>query len=250
MGSAPAAVLSTARSSLRKLTSGGGAKEDAAAGAAPGKPVLYYYPGNASLSPHVVLRELGVPFELRLVDRESNAQKDPAYLRINPNGYIPALTDGELVLFESAAIVMHLADKYPKAALLPPVGSDARAHAVKWLFWLIPLQSALMLYFYPEKYHSDEAAKAELERVAQTKAAEMLKLLDAQLGQGPWLIGAQYTVVDSFAWMLCRWTRSFEGTPAYGAAAGQLPHLRAWMTRMNERAAVKATLEAEGSKPY
>ena len=71
---------------------------------------LYYYPGNASLLPHMALREIGATFELRLVDRTQDAQKSPDYLRLNPNGRIPVLIDGDLVLFETAAIVLHLVD--------------------------------------------------------------------------------------------------------------------------------------------
>ena len=65
---------------------------------------LHYYPGNASFTPHVLLQELGTPFELVLVDREQGAHKAPAYLRLNPNGLIPVLEHDDLVLYETAAI--------------------------------------------------------------------------------------------------------------------------------------------------
>ena len=69
---------------------------------------LHYSPSDASLAPHLLLEELGVPFELALVDRSVNAQKSPAYLKLNPNGLIPVLVDGDLVLYETAAIALHL----------------------------------------------------------------------------------------------------------------------------------------------
>ena len=65
---------------------------------------LHYFPGNASMTPHMLLRELGVPFELALVDRAKRAHKAPEYLKLNPNGLIPVLVDGALVLYETAAI--------------------------------------------------------------------------------------------------------------------------------------------------
>ncbi|MDP1693299.1 MAG: glutathione S-transferase N-terminal domain-containing protein [Burkholderiaceae bacterium] len=80
---------------------------------------LHYYPGNASMTPHMVLRELGVPFELKLVDRAVGAQKSPAYLKLNPNGLIPVLVDGDLVLYETAAILLYLVDTHPGAGLAP-----------------------------------------------------------------------------------------------------------------------------------
>jgi len=97
---------------------------------------LYYYPGNASLLPHMVLREIGAPFELRLVDRTQDAQKSADYLRLNPNGRIPVLIDGELVLFETAAIVLHLVDRHPEAGLAPRPGTPERPQFYKWMVHL------------------------------------------------------------------------------------------------------------------
>ena len=94
---------------------------------------LYYYPGNASLVPHIILREIGVPFELRLVDRSQNAQQSPEYLKLNPSGRIPVLIDDGHVLFETAAIAMHLADKFPAVGLAPAFGTP------------LPLQSGMTL---------------------------------------------------------------------------------------------------------
>ncbi len=109
---------------------------------------LHYFPGSASLIPHILLEELGVPFERVLVDRTVQAHKSPAYLQLNPNGLIPVLTDGDLVLYETAAICMHLVDTHPKAALAPALGSAARAHFYKWLIWMTnTLQPALIIYF-------------------------------------------------------------------------------------------------------
>ena len=84
---------------------------------------LYWYPGNASLVPHMLLEEIGAPFTLERVDRANNAHKSPEYLKLNPNGQIPVLVDGDLVLYETAAICMHLADTHPGAGLAPPLGS-------------------------------------------------------------------------------------------------------------------------------
>ena len=69
---------------------------------------LHYYPSTASMIPHLLLQEMGIPFKLLLVDRATDAHKAPAYLALNPNGLLPALTDGDLVLYETAAICLHL----------------------------------------------------------------------------------------------------------------------------------------------
>ena len=96
---------------------------------------LYYYPGNASLIVHVLLEELGAPFELVHVDRGARAHKSAEYLKLNPNGLIPVLVDGDLVLYETAAICLHLADRYGAAQFAPAVGTAERAHFYKWLIW-------------------------------------------------------------------------------------------------------------------
>ena len=90
---------------------------------------LHYFPGNASLAPHILLEEIGAPFELLLVDRTQSAQKSPAYLALNPNGLIPVLTvaGNDLVLYEAAAICLHLCDTHAGVHLAPPVGSVQRA---------------------------------------------------------------------------------------------------------------------------
>src|SRR5690242_5004825 len=105
---------------------------------------LHYFPGNASLIVHIALEEIGAPFALELVDRAHEAHKSNAYLALNPNGLIPVFVDdgptaakaAPLVLYETAAICMHLADVHPEAALLPQLATAERAHAYKWLAWL------------------------------------------------------------------------------------------------------------------
>jgi glutathione S-transferase len=207
---------------------------------------LHYYPGNASFAPHVLLHEIGVPFELKLVRRMEGAHKQPEYLRLNPNGQIPVLVDGELVLYETAAICMHLADTHPRAALAPALGSAERAHFYKWMAWLTNTpQAMLMHYFYPERLvdDSDSAAAQQIRSHAQAKVVAMLALLDAQLaGHGdPWLLGERYTAADPFAFLLCRWTRGFDERPARSFA-----HIAPFLQRMAARPAVQRTFEAEG----
>lgn len=211
---------------------------------------LHYHPGNASVAPHVVLHEAGLPFELVHVDREAQAHKLPAYLRLNPNGLIPVLEDGALVLYETAAILMHLADRCPAAALAPPViGSAERAHFYKWMVWMSnSLQATLIRYFYPERLvdAGNVAGAAQVKVHAQAQVGQLLAQLDAQLaahGQ-PWLLGAQYTVADPLAFMLCRWTRGFAGTAA--PPARTWTHIGPYLQRMLARPAVQRVLADEG----
>ena len=207
---------------------------------------LHYYPSTASMAPHIVLHEIGEPFELVLVDRTRDAHKTAAYLQLNPNGTIPVFVEDGLVLYESAAICLHLADSCPQAQLAPALGSPSRAHCYKWLMWLTnTLQPALMIYFYPERW-TDGAnlqGAAQLKAFAQQRAGALLDQLDAELARhgGPWLLGAQYSVVDPYCLMLCRWTRGFSRAPAR-----ERRHLGPYLQRMLERPAVQQAFRAEG----
>jgi glutathione S-transferase len=205
---------------------------------------LHYHPGNANLAPHMLLREAGAPFELALVDRANRAQKSPAYLKLNPNGRIPVLVDGDLVLYEAAAICLHLADRFPDAKLAPPVGTPARATFYKWLVWMTnTLQARLMHYFYPEQATPEAAAHAGVKAAAEADVVALLGQLEALLAShgGPWLLGADFGAADAYAFMLCRWTRGFASKPAR-----DFPHLAPWLARVLARPAVAATFAAEG----
>jgi glutathione S-transferase len=196
---------------------------------------LHYHPSTAAMAPHILLQELGVPFELVLVDRTTNAHKAPAYLQLNPNGLIPVLTDGDLVLYEAAAICLYLCDTYPQGGLAPAVGTVARAHFYKWLIWLTnTLQATLLAYFYPERWVNpgNAAGAAEVKAQAERRVGELLDQLDAELARhgGPWLLGQNYSALDAYAMMLCRWTRGFASAPAR-ARRHLGPYLQAVLAR-------------------
>jgi glutathione S-transferase len=202
---------------------------------------LHYHPSDASLMPHIFLEELGVPFELKLVDRANNAQKSPQYLRLNPNGLIPVLVDGDLVLYETPAILMHLADTHPQAALLPPIGTAERAHAYKWMVWLSnSLQAQLVLYFYAERY-VDAATMPDFRARVEARIGALLDQLEAQLqsSSGPWLLGANYSAADCMAFVLCCWTRNLQ------RPANSLQALGAYLARMRQRPAVQRAVATE-----
>jgi glutathione S-transferase len=206
---------------------------------------LHYYPGNASFTPHVLLHELGVPFELALVDRTRGAHKAPAYLALNPNGLIPVLVDGDLVLYETAAICLHLVDTHAAAGLAPALGTPERAEFYKWLVWLTnTLQATLIHYFYPDRMVDtvDAAAALQVKAHAQAKVGDCLVQIDAQLARsgGPWLLGERYSAVDPFCFMLCRWTRGFAQRPAR-----DYPHIGPYLARVLARPAVQRAVAAE-----
>jgi glutathione S-transferase len=213
---------------------------------------LHYHPGNASLIPHLVLEEIGVPFELAFVDRSVSAHKSADYLKLNPNGLIPVLVDRReafggatkpLVLYETAAVCLHLADTHAQAALMPPLGTAERALAYKWLIWLAnTMHAALVVYFYPERWADDAREVAQVKAHAEAKVGAMLDQLDAEFARHgqPWVLGEAFSLADPYAFVLCRWTRGF------ARPARDLPHLRPFLDRMLARAAVQRVFATEG----
>ena len=212
---------------------------------------LHYYPSTAAMIPHILLEELGTSYERVLVDRTQDQHKEPAYLKLNPNGLLPVLTDGEMVLYETAAIVLHLCDTHPQAALAPEVGTAARAHFYKWLMWLTnTLQATLLVYFYPDRWveQGNTEGAAQVKAKAQARVDGLVDQLDALVRDngGPWVLGRHFSALDPYVFTLCRWTRNFTG-----AKARDRPHLGPYLQRMSERPAVQRVFAAEGlSAPF
>lgn len=203
---------------------------------------LYYYPGNANLAPHMLLEELGVDYELVLVDREKNAHQNAEYLKLNPNGRIPTLADGDLVLYEAAAICLHLVDCHPEAGLAPAIGTPERAGFYKWLIYLTnTLQAELMTYFYPERLTGDAVAAAQVKAHAEARVGTMLDLIEKELAEGgPYLLGARYSAADPYLLMLSRWTRMMANP------ARDRPRLGRYLQMLLARPAIRRSFEQEG----
>ena len=207
---------------------------------------LHYAPATASMIPHLLLEEMGATYQRVDVDRENGGHKTAAYLQLNPNGLIPVLVDGDLVLYETAAICLHLCDTQPQAGLAPALGSMQRAYFYKWLVWLSStLQSALIIYFYPERYVTagNTEGSGQVKVQAQTRIAGLLEQLDAELARhgGPWLLGDSFSALDPYAFTLCRWTRNFSSHPARS-----YPHLGPYLQRMLARPATQRVMANEG----
>ena len=96
---------------------------------------LYHAAQTRSIRPRWLLEEVGAPYELARLSLEQGDNKTPDYLRLNPNGRVPTLVDGDLVLYESAAIVQHLADRFAEKRLAPPIGTPARGLYYQWIHY-------------------------------------------------------------------------------------------------------------------
>jgi glutathione S-transferase len=206
---------------------------------------LYHSPSSASMAPHILLRELGVPHELALTDTEVGGQKRPEYLRLNPHARVPTLVHGDIVIYEATAIGLYLCERHPEAGFAPPVGSPLRGEFLKWMVYLTnTVQAELMLYFYPERYVP--AAQVDALKVTVVdRVAEMFARIDAHLAERPYLLGEAISAADIYLFMVSRWTRNT------ARKARDLPHLGALLARVMARPRVQEAYAIERiAEPY
>src|SRR5437899_10621277 len=123
---------------------------------------LYHSAQSRSIRPRWLLEEIGTPYETVHLSLQAGDQRKPEYLKINPNGAVPALVDGDVRLFESAAICQYLADRVPDKRLAPPVGTPARGYYYQWIhFAMSSIEPPLLTIF----LHT--VMKPEAERIPQ-----------------------------------------------------------------------------------
>lgn len=182
---------------------------------------LYWSPGSASMAPHGALEEAGARYELKLTNVDAGAHRAPDYLKLNPNAKVPTLVvDGALVMFESAAMAMFIADRHPAAKLAPGPDEMARGHFYQWLTHLTnSLQPAMLRYYYPERHTGDAAGHAAVIRSATEEVAALWGRIDRHLeSNGPYLLGGRFSAADIFAHMLSTWQqccpRTYERFPS------------------------------------
>ena len=197
---------------------------------------LYYSTGACSLSPHIVLRESGLPFEAVLASTKTHKLSDGTdYYTINPKGYVPLLElDNGERLAEGPAIVQYIADQVPAKNLAPPNGTMARSRVQEWLTFIgTELHKTFSPLFNP-------AMPEEAKAIFRTKLLDRLRWVDSQLEGRQYLTGAEFCVADAYLYTVTRWTKPMN------IDISTLRHLAEFMKRMEARPAVQAALKAEG----
>jgi glutathione S-transferase len=197
---------------------------------------LYGHPYSPnSRKVHWALEELGAPYEFRTIDLPRREQKQPDYLRLNPNGRVPTLVDGDFVLYESNAILRYLADKLGKLLPDPP---HLRALVDQWVCW----QSSDLAPAIGRPWWMKTVGPLVGQPVDEAKhkalidaAHKPLTILDAHLAGKPLVVGEELSIADialaSFAAL----------TPQAGIDLAPFAHVAAWLARLGERPAFKKT---------
>jgi glutathione S-transferase len=197
---------------------------------------LYYSPGACSLSPHIVLRESGLPFTPLMASTKTHKLADGTdYYTINPKGYVPLLEldDGQR-LAEGPAIVQYIADKVPDKKLVAPWGTMERYRQIEWLTFIgTEIHKGFSPLFVP---NMPEEAKA----LSRERILSRLSWVDQQLEGKQFLMGDTFCVADAYLFTVTNWSKFVN------LDISALKHLGAFMGRVAARPAVQEALKAEG----
>jgi glutathione S-transferase len=164
--------------------------------------ILYYWPGASSVVPHIVLEEIGTPYERQLVNFACGEHKSAAFLKINPHGKVPALAVDGVVLTENVAILVYLAKQFPQAGLLPQSILE-QARCISMMAWFAStVHPSFARIIRPERFATDTAAHTSLKETGREVFWDYCREINELLDGYAWTMGAQYTVCDPYTFFI------------------------------------------------
>ncbi len=202
---------------------------------------LYTAPTPNGWKASIALEELELPYEVHIINLMAGDQRQPDYLKLNPNGRIPTIVDrdaGNFAVFESGAILLYLAEKTGR---LMPTDPKGRSLVTQWLMFQMggigPMmgQANVFYRYFPEKI------QPAIDRY-QNECRRLFEVLNRRLGENEWLAD-QYSIADIANWS---WVRTYKWS---GVSVDGLDHLQGWMTQMNERPACRRGVEVPFKLP-
>jgi GST-like protein len=200
---------------------------------------LYTAPTPNGYKASIALEEMGLSYEVHVLNLGENEQKKPEYLKINPNGRIPAIVDrdeGDFAVFESGAILIYLAEK---TGMLLPSDPKGRSEVIQWLMFQMggvgPMQGQahVFLRYFPEKIPS------AIERY-QKETKRLYTVLDTRL-EGREFLAGEYSIADIASWP---WVMAH---PWAEVPIDDLPNLKRWLERVGERPACQRGMKVPPS---
>lgn len=181
---------------------------------------LYYNPQSRAAIAKWMLDECQVPYELEHIDLSKQENRSPEFLAINPAGKLPVMVDGDIKVFEAAAICLYLADKYPQARLAPAIDAPERGRYLSLMVFSTSQLEPSMGDMLMKQEHLRARGWNEFEQTAE--------LLDAEIGEGPYLFGDWFTAADVMIGSMFIWKRMFGNTE-------ESPRIKAYVERLLAR---------------
>ena len=200
---------------------------------------LYHFPETRGTRPRWMLEELGVPYEVVRVDMEANQHLTPGHLARHPLGRIPVLEDGDLTFFESSAMCMHLADKYPEKGLAPKPGTAERALYYQWFCFAMTEIEPYLTELSTHTWELPEAQRIpDVIPYAKKRFSVAAKALDERLQGKTYALGERFSAVDVVLGCLLSWAFRCE-------LLFPFPTLMAYRERVLARPAAQKLFAAE-----
>ena len=201
---------------------------------------LYFSPGACSMSPHIMLEELGLKYEAIKVNL---ASKPADFVQLNPKGYVPVISTDDGVLTEGPAIVQYLADLKPEANLIPKAGTWQRYKAMEMLnFISTELHKGFSPLFGAAQMVPNAEGQEQLKKAVTAKLEQRIGFLADVLKKNKFLLGDHFTACDAYAFTVLTWAQP------KGIDLAKWPEILGFMERMKMRPSVQSAMIAEGLK--
>lgn len=167
---------------------------------------LHAAPGSCSLAPHIVLEDIGTPYQLALVSTDKGDTKTTAFRKVNPKGRVPVLVADNFVLTEAPAILLHLAQTAPASSQLLLAGEDL-TRSVEWFNWLSGTVHAVAvrMIWRPEYFVEDPSLHPAIVAKGREHLRDAFSLVETKMQRQNWVVGDRYTVVDPYLLVFYRW---------------------------------------------
>ena len=201
---------------------------------------LYYAPNTCALASHIALEEAGATYETVRLNFKTDDQKKPEYLKINPKARVPALITDRGIVTETPAILIYVAQTYPAAKLAPLDDPYALAKVQAFNSYLCSTVHVAHAHRMRGTRWTDDAAAIESmkKKVPQT-VGDCFALIEREMFEGPWVMGANYSVCDAYLFTLSQWLTGD------GVDINKTPKVADHFRRMSERPAVRAAVTDE-----
>ena len=197
---------------------------------------LYFAPRTRATRPRWILEELGVPFELVQLDLSKGEHKQMSHLRLHPLGRVPVLVDGDVTIFESAAICLYLADKYIDKKLAPAFGSEARALYYQWIvFAATELEPPIAEYANHTSFLPEDKRNPDIAAAAKEKALAAIKVVENGMLGKMYLVNDKFSAADIVLGSILRWADSMK-------LLTNAPDIQSWLYELKSRAAFKKAM--------
>ncbi|MDB6001897.1 MAG: Glutathione S-transferase [Rhizobacter sp.] len=196
--------------------------------------VLYWHPMSSATPVAWALTELAVPHERVKIDIRSGEQRRPDYLALNPNGKVPTLTVDGAPMFEALAIQLWLGERFGvQQGLWPKAGTPDHLQAMSWCAWSYVTYGTVLVRLQVATQGGEALQNAVHAEAAREGLNELLGLLDARLAKQPWMLGADYSLVDLVVGSVIGYSVFI------GAPVAAHPHVQAWLGKVQGRPAMQ-----------